>query len=52
MLDTRDVSIHKPFGPDGTFNGFKHTEAVTKLIDYIFISKKQSVRVAKICCTF
>ena len=39
MLDTRDISIQKPFGPDGTFNGFKHNEAVTKLIDYIFISK-------------
>jgi endonuclease/exonuclease/phosphatase family metal-dependent hydrolase len=39
MLDTRDISIQNPFGPDGTFNGFKHNEAVTKLIDYIFISK-------------
>lgn len=22
MLDTRYISIQKPFGPDGTFNGF------------------------------
>ena len=36
MLDTRDISIQKPFGPYGTFNGFKHNEAVTHLIDYIF----------------
>lgn len=39
MIDTRDVSVQKPFGPSGTFNGFKHDEPVVKLIDYIFISK-------------
>lgn len=39
MIDTRDVSVVKPFGPSGTFNGFKHDEPVVKLIDYIFISK-------------
>ena len=47
MLDTRDISIQKPFGPDGTFNGFKHNEAVTKLIDYIFISKSSPFVVQK-----
>ena len=47
MLDTRDISIQKPFGPDGTFNGFKHNEAVTKLIDYIFISKSSPFIVQK-----
>lgn len=47
MLDTRDISIQKPFGPDGTFNGFKHNEAVTKLIDYIFISKNSPFVVQK-----
>lgn len=40
MTDTREASVQKPFGPSGTFNGFKHNEPVTMLIDYIFISKE------------
>lgn len=47
MDDTRDVTKQKPFGPLGTFNNFKHNEAVTKLIDYIFISKKSNIEVNK-----
>jgi endonuclease/exonuclease/phosphatase family metal-dependent hydrolase len=47
MDDSRDVSKAKPFGPSGTFNNFKHNEAVTKLIDYIFISKKSNIEVIK-----
>jgi endonuclease/exonuclease/phosphatase family metal-dependent hydrolase len=47
MSDTRDISLQKPFGPYGTFNGFKHNEAVTKLIDYIFISKNSHFSVHK-----
>lgn len=47
MLDCRDISIQKPFGPTGTFNGFKHNEAVTVLIDYIFISKNSHFIVNK-----
>lgn len=47
MDDSRDVSKEKPFGPSGTFNNFKHNEAVTKLIDYIFISKKSNSKVIK-----
>lgn len=39
MTDCREVCVQKPFGPSGTFNGFKHDEPVVKLIDYIFISK-------------
>jgi endonuclease/exonuclease/phosphatase family metal-dependent hydrolase len=39
MIDTREVSVQKPFGPSGTFNGFNHNESVTMLIDYIFLSK-------------
>lgn len=38
MTDTREVSVHKPFGPSGSFNDFRHDEPVTLLIDYIFIS--------------
>lgn len=47
MLDCRDVSVQKPFGPSGTFNGFKHNESVTVLIDYIFISKNSHFIVNK-----
>jgi endonuclease/exonuclease/phosphatase family metal-dependent hydrolase len=47
MDDTREISIEKPFGPSGTFNNFKHNEPVTKLIDYIFISKNSIFKVKK-----
>ena len=47
MNDSRDISKDKPFGPSGTFNGFKHNEPVTKLIDYIFISKSANIAVNK-----
>jgi len=47
MDDTKDVSKEKPFGPSGTFNDFKHNEAVTLLLDYIFISKNSGLTVQK-----
>lgn len=47
MDDSRDISIQKPFGPNGTFNGFKHNEPVTKIIDYIFLSKNNPFLVTK-----
>jgi endonuclease/exonuclease/phosphatase family metal-dependent hydrolase len=47
MLDSKDISIEKPFGPSGTFNGFKHNEAVIKRIDYIFLSKENPFTVMK-----
>lgn len=47
MNDSRELSVEKPFGPSGTFNGFKHNEPVTDLIDYIFISKENKFRVRK-----
>jgi len=37
--DAKYTSIHKPFGPQGTFNGFKFEKPVTDRIDYIFTSK-------------
>jgi endonuclease/exonuclease/phosphatase family metal-dependent hydrolase len=45
--DSRDVSIEKPFGPIGTFNGFRHEEPVTRRIDYIFVSKNGNIQVRK-----
>ena len=47
MDDTREISKEKPFGPSGTFNSFKHNEAVTLRIDYIFISKNSNLKVLK-----
>jgi endonuclease/exonuclease/phosphatase family metal-dependent hydrolase len=47
MKDTRAISKTQPFGPSGTFNGFKHNESVTRLLDYIFISKDASFKVEK-----
>lgn len=47
MNDSREISEENPFGPSGTFNGFKHNEAVTPLIDYIFLSKENPFKVAK-----
>lgn len=47
MNDTRDISEEKPFGPSGTFNDFKHNEPVTLLIDYIFVSKNNKLKVEK-----
>ena len=47
MDDAKTISVEKPFGPNGTFNGFKHNEAVTKRIDYIFLSKKNKFEVKK-----
>ncbi|WP_202704346.1 endonuclease/exonuclease/phosphatase family protein [Flavobacterium sp. UGB4466] len=47
MKDTREVSKTLPFGPSGTFNGFKHNEPVTRLLDYIFISKDAGFKVEK-----
>lgn len=38
MNDSRHFSKYQ-FGPEGTFNGFKFLEPVTRRIDYIFTSK-------------
>jgi len=47
MDDSQAISQQKPFGPSGSFNAFRHDEAVTKLIDYIFLSKKNVYKVKK-----
>lgn len=47
MSDSSEISEEKPFGPTGTFNAFKHHEAVTKRIDYIFLSKNNPYKVKK-----
>ena len=37
--DSRNISLNSPFGPFGTFTGFKFDEPVKDRIDYIFCSK-------------
>lgn len=43
LNDSRTSSLAIPFGPFGTFNGFKHNVPVSDRIDYIFISKNIQV---------
>lgn len=38
LRDAHDHSLEPPFGPEGTFNGFKFHEPVSRRIDYIFVS--------------
>ena len=38
LHDTQAHSQEPPFGPSGTFNGFRFQEPVTHRIDYIFVS--------------
>lgn len=47
MNDCREISIEKPFGPKGSFNGFEFNKPVTTLIDYIFVSKNKGIKVNK-----
>jgi len=44
-LDKSDDGL---YGPDGTFNDFKNTEAVKSRIDYIFVSKIKVISYAHI----
>jgi len=39
LNDSKAISLLKPFGPNGTFNGFKFDLPVKDRIDYIFTSK-------------
>ena len=47
MEDARELSQEKPFGPEGTFNGFRYDVAVKDRIDYIFLSKNSGLTVQK-----
>ncbi|WP_113661716.1 endonuclease/exonuclease/phosphatase family protein [Pedobacter nanyangensis] len=39
LSDSKEVSVEPPYGPDGTFNGFKFDSPLKDRIDYIFINK-------------
>ena len=43
LNDSRNVSAMPPYGPVGTFNGFKFDAPMKDRIDYIFVSKEFSV---------
>lgn len=43
LNDSKTVSRTKPFGPTGTFNGFKFDKPVRNRIDYIFTSKENII---------
>lgn len=47
MNNTKTISQNTSFGPSGTFNGFKHHEAVKLEIDYIYLSKTSKFKVLK-----
>lgn len=44
LQDARAASEETPFGPEGTFNGFKFHEPVWRRIDYIFFANELKVR--------
>ena len=39
LNDSRDISVEPPYGPVGTYNGFKIDSDLDRRIDYIFVSK-------------
>lgn len=43
LIETREISRAKHYGPEGTFNGFQSKEINDKAIDHIFIKKNLQV---------
>lgn len=39
LSDSKEVSIEAPYGPEGTFNGFKFNSPLKERIDYVFVNK-------------
>lgn len=39
LSDSKEISKEPPYGPDGTFNGFKFNSPLKDRIDYIFVNK-------------
>jgi endonuclease/exonuclease/phosphatase family metal-dependent hydrolase len=44
LIDTKEITIEPPYGPDGTFNGFKWDSSLKSQIDYIFVNKAFKVQ--------
>ena len=43
LKDTKEVSKAKPYGPEGTFNGFKFDAELKERIDYVFVNDRVEV---------
>ncbi|UOB17263.1 endonuclease/exonuclease/phosphatase family protein [Abyssalbus ytuae] len=43
LSDSKDISIQKPYGPEGTTNKFDFLHDLNKRIDYIFVSKQLNI---------
>ncbi|RZK40791.1 MAG: endonuclease/exonuclease/phosphatase family protein [Pedobacter sp.] len=39
LIDSKEVSIEPPYGPNGTFNGFNFNSELKDRIDYVFVNK-------------
>ncbi|WP_461788207.1 endonuclease/exonuclease/phosphatase family protein [Pedobacter sp.] len=39
LSDSKEISMQAPYGPEGTFNGFKFDSPLKDRIDYIFVNK-------------
>jgi len=44
MQDARLVTKTRPFGPEGTYNGFRFDEPVKRRIDYIFVDGLEVIK--------
>tara|TARA_R110002050_G_scaffold274106_2_gene418387 strand:+ start:22390 stop:23232 length:843 start_codon:yes stop_codon:yes gene_type:complete len=44
LLDSKEISAQKPYGPEGTFNGFDFTNPLERRIDYIFVNDQVEVK--------
>lgn len=44
LTDAKEISIEPPYGPTGTFNGFKWESPLKDKIDYIFVNKSFKVQ--------
>jgi endonuclease/exonuclease/phosphatase family metal-dependent hydrolase len=43
LKDSKEISKTKPYGPEGTFNGFKFNADLKDRIDYVFVNDKVNV---------
>ncbi|MDP2338149.1 MAG: endonuclease/exonuclease/phosphatase family protein [Bacteroidota bacterium] len=44
LKDSRSISKEKPYGPTGTFNGFKFDSPLKDRIDYVFVNDQSEVK--------
>jgi len=43
LKDSREITVMPPYGPEGTFNGFRFDSSMNNRIDYIFVNDKIKV---------